>query len=161
MLTETGRVVAVDRESLWVETLQQSTCGSCSARKGCGHGLLSQMGSTRRNRLRVLLGDSPAAQFKLDDQVTIAIPEQVILHSSFVVYMLPLLCMLTLAAGMGQLFPTQAPDLMTAAGAIAGFVLGITLVRLHAWRHRDDIELQPRLLGRAPVTSFAEAPRSI
>ena len=44
MLIETGRVVAVEanEEALWVETIRQSTCGSCAANKGCGHGLLNR-----------------------------------------------------------------------------------------------------------------------
>ena len=40
MLTETGRVVAVDDDGLWVETVRRSTCNACGVRQGCGHGLL-------------------------------------------------------------------------------------------------------------------------
>ena len=29
MLTETGRVVAVDDDGLWVETVRRSTCNAC------------------------------------------------------------------------------------------------------------------------------------
>ena len=41
MLIETGRVVALEGNTVWVETLRQSACGSCSARAGCGHGVLN------------------------------------------------------------------------------------------------------------------------
>ena len=44
MLLETGRVVAVDADSVWVETIRRTTCGSCAVQKGCGHGLLNQLG---------------------------------------------------------------------------------------------------------------------
>ena len=148
MLTETGRVVAVEDDGLWVETLRQSTCGACAAQKVCGHGLLSQLGSGGQNYVRVLFGGQLPEQYALDDQVRFAIPEQVVVRSSFIVYLLPLLCMLVLAAAMALGFPQQSGDLVTALGAALGLLLGIALVRLHAWWHRDDMQLQPRLLGR-------------
>ena len=36
MLEETGTVVKIEPDALWVETVQTTTCGSCSARRGCG-----------------------------------------------------------------------------------------------------------------------------
>lgn len=41
MLTETGRVIAIDDDGVWVETLKQSACHQCKARKGCGQKLLA------------------------------------------------------------------------------------------------------------------------
>jgi sigma-E factor negative regulatory protein RseC len=154
MLTETGRVVAVERDGLWVETIRQSTCGSCAAQNGCGHGLLNRIAEGRRNYVRVL-GPGPAiAACAVDDQVRISIPDQVILRGSLVVYMLPLLCMLSLAAGAVVLWP-MSQDLAAAGGAGTGLLLGFALVRWHAWRHRHDRELQPTLLE---VLSSAPAP---
>jgi sigma-E factor negative regulatory protein RseC len=158
MLTEVGRVVAIEDDSLWIETLRQSTCGACVAQKGCGHGLLNRMGSRGRNYIRVLLGNQLSAQFALDDQVRIAIPEQVVVRSSVVVYLLPLSIMLLLAVVLAQAFPRQPVDLMASLGAVLGFMLGIALVRLHAWWYRDDVRLQPRLLGRVASTPLIESP---
>ena len=58
MLTEVGRVIAVERDGLWVETIRSSTCGSCGARKACGHGLANQMRDGERGLVRVLPGDA-------------------------------------------------------------------------------------------------------
>ena len=149
MLVETGRVVAVEGDALWVETIRQSTCGSCAARKGCGHGLLNRIGDGRTGYVRVLSGESAACEAAVDDQVRISIPEQVILRGSVVVYVLPLLCMLAAAATAHGLWPAR-PDLAAAAGAALGLGLGFALVRLHAWRHRDDRSLQPTLLEVLP-----------
>ena len=44
MLKESGKVVSIEDDGLWVETIQQSTCGSCRAKKGCGQQLLSKIG---------------------------------------------------------------------------------------------------------------------
>jgi sigma-E factor negative regulatory protein RseC len=154
MLSETGRVVAVEAESLWVETIRQSTCGTCSAQKGCGHGLLNQVGNGRSNYLRVLLGDKSAHNYMVDDEVRIAIPEQVILRGSFVVYMIPLVMTLLVAGLVQSLLPGQ--DIGGIGGAVAGFLIGIGFVRWHAARHRDDPELQPRLLGPAHSAGVME-----
>lgn len=145
MLIETGRVVALDTEGLWVETIRQSTCGSCAAQKGCGHGLLNRISDGKRGYIRVLWGEKNSCDCAVDDQVRISIPAEVILRGSFVVYLLPLLTMLGGAAAAAGLLP-GSQDLMAAAGAAAGFGLGLVVVRWHAWLHRGDDKLQPTLL---------------
>jgi len=145
MLIETGRVVAVDTDGLWVETIRQSTCGSCAAQKGCGHGLINRISDGKRSYIRVLPGDRGPADCSVDDQVRISIPEDVILRGSMIVYMLPLLCMLGGAAAAVSMLP-GSQDVLAALGAAVGFVLGFSLVRWHAWRHRNDRSLQPTLL---------------
>ncbi len=156
MLIETGRVVAVEaaQESLWVETIRQSTCGSCAANKGCGHGLLNRIADGRTGYVRVLSGVVAAAQCSVDDQVRISIPEQVILRGSVVVYLLPLLCMLAGAAAADLLWPGHH-ELAAVAGAAGGLAAGFALVRWHAWRHRQDRALQPTLLEVLPRANLA------
>lgn len=155
MLLETGRVVAVDDDGVWVETIRKTTCGSCAAQKGCGHGLLNKISDGRRSLIRALPGRISASDCQVDDEVQISIPEDVILRGSLVVYILPLLTMLTGAAAGANLV-TASADLGSALGALAGIAVGFALVRLHAHRHRDDHSLQPTLVeilqhGAEPV----------
>ena len=146
MLTETGRVVAVEADSIWVETIRQSTCGACAVRKGCGHGLLNRFSEGRRGYIRVLPGDLlQAADCQIDDQVMIAIPEEVILRGSFIVYLMPLLALLG-GAVLGSRLAPASPDPGAVLGALIGFGLGLALVRWHAWNHRDDHRLQPTMV---------------
>ena len=149
MLTETGRVVAVEPDCLWVETVRQSVCGTCSANKACGHGLLNRLGDGRRSFLRVANNSFDPDQFRVDDQVQIAIPESLLLRSSFLVYLLPLLCALSLAALGPVLLPTLG-DAGAIAGASMGIAVGFALVRWHALVHREDKQLQAQLLGPVP-----------
>jgi len=145
MLYESGRVVAMDADGLWVETIRQSTCGACAAQKGCGHSLINSISDGQRSYLRVLPGRCGVSDCSLDDQVRFSIPEEVILRGSLVVYVLPLVCMLlgaVLAVNYGQ----GGQDILAALGASAGFALGFALVRWHAWRHRDDVGMQPTLV---------------
>ena len=148
MLTENGRVVAVEREWLWVETIRQSTCGSCSAAKGCGHGLMNQAGDGRRSYLKVSCKAFPEGRFQIDDEVCIAIPEHLMLGGSFILYMVPLLTTLIMAGAWFALVPA-ATDLGTFAGAVLGFCIGLMLVRLHAVWRGNNPDYNPRLLGPA------------
>jgi sigma-E factor negative regulatory protein RseC len=146
MMIESGRVVAVERDGLWVETIRKSTCGTCAVQKGCGHGIINRMTDGSRNYLRVLPGDHSLSECAVDDQVRFAVPEEVILRGSLVVYVLPLLCMLSGALLAVRAVPGNQ-DLLAAIGAAVGFVAGIGLVRWHAWRHRDDAAMQPTLVA--------------
>jgi sigma-E factor negative regulatory protein RseC len=149
MLTETGRIVAIQADGIWVETIRSSTCGACSVQKGCGHGLLSRIGEGRRGYIKVLPGALSLADCAVNDRVRISIPEEVILRGSAVVYMVPLLCMLLGAALSAGLWP-GGTDLAAMVGALLGLGTGLVLVRWHAWRHRYDSSLQPTLLGVEP-----------
>ena len=146
MLLETGRVVAVEADSVWVETIRQSTCGACAAQKGCGHGLLNRISDGHRSLIRVLPGKVAASDCAVDDEVRIAIPEDVILRGSLIVYILPLLLMLA-GAFLGSIWVAANADLGAALGAVAGFVAGFMLVRAPAHRPRNDDSLQPTLEG--------------
>jgi len=154
MLTETGRVVAVEDDGVWVETIRQSTCGACAARKGCGHGLLNRYAEGRSGYIRVLPGPTLQPQdCEVDDQVMISLPESVILRGSAILYLLPLA---TLLAGALAVATATGSDLGGLLGAAGGLAMGLGLVRLHAWHHRDDETLQPTM-----VEIVAEPPQAL
>jgi sigma-E factor negative regulatory protein RseC len=148
MLTENGRVVALEKDGLWVETLRKSTCGSCAVRKGCGHGLLNRMADGKRGLIRVLPGDQSIDDIRINDEVRIGIPEEVILRGSLVAYVLPLLAMLVGASAAVNWLPGDS-DLPALLGASAGLGLGFLCVRWHGSRHRLDPAYQPVLQGPA------------
>ena len=150
MLTETGRVVAVEPGWLWVETIRRSTCGSCAAAKGCGHAIMNSIGDGTRNYLKVSTAAFPDGRFQVDDNVAIAIPERILLDSALVVYGAPLAATLAGAALAAGFLP-GASDAETVLGAAVGFVGGLTLVRLHAWWFRNHNAFHPRLIGPAPT----------
>lgn len=148
LLTEQGRVVAVADDHVWVETFSASTCGSCSAQKGCGQGLLNSVGRGRQNLLKVLLPKGYPRVLGLGDTVDIAVPEKVLIGGAFWVYLLPLLSLLV---GMGAVdqFAPAAGDTGAALGALGGFIAGLGLVRLHALLTAKRADYQPRLLDPA------------
>ena len=145
MLTESGRVVGLEDDGVWVETIRRSTCGTCAAQKGCGHGLLHRISEGKRGYIRVLPGEHSIDHYKVDDQVLISIPEEVILRGSLVAYVMPLLTMLAGALSAVNLLSGNE-DLLAVCGAAVGLAFGFALVRWHGTRHRRDPAFQPVLL---------------
>lgn len=146
MLLETGRVVAVETDGVWVETINKTSCGSCAAQKGCGHGMMNRISEGRRSLIRALPGKVLPMDCSVDDEVSISIPEEVILRGSLLVYILPLITMLGGAWAGAAVIPLSE-DAAGGLGAILGFALGFGLVRWHAFRHRNDQSLQPVLMA--------------
>jgi sigma-E factor negative regulatory protein RseC len=142
MFIEIGRIVGIESESLWVESIQRSACGSCQAQKGCGHSMLAKWGVTA-SRLRVLLDGRDPSSFKLGDAVQIGVPEEVIAKGSLFVYLVPLLMMLATTFIAHQ---QGFGDGLSALSALAGLLLGALIVRWRSYQIRFDNGLHPILI---------------
>ncbi|MBO3276491.1 SoxR reducing system RseC family protein [Pseudomonas schmalbachii] len=140
MIEERGRVVALEKGAVWVETVRQSTCSGCSMNAGCGQGLLGMLGiGARRGRVRALTG----LQLSVGDSVVFGIREDLLLKSALQFYLLPLLGLFAAALLTSQCGLSE--PLVVLAG-IAGFLASWSFVRRHSRRHSDDPALQPVVL---------------
>lgn len=139
MILETATVLAIESDSLWVETVQTSTCDSCVAKKGCGTQTLSKlMGNT--SQIRVVAEPHQLQQLTVGQQITIAIPEDVVVGASLLVYLLPLLCSL-----LGLWLLSSSGDTLALLGAILGLFLGAVIVNRYSHTLRDNPRLNPVL----------------
>lgn len=154
MLTETGRVVALEGGVAWVETLRRDTCGQCAARAGCGHGLLnSTLPGASRALVRARLPDALRGEVQVQDTVQLALSEKSLLRAASLLYLLPLAAALAaalladqflVAAGSGQ----GRADLQVSVAALLGLVAGLMLLRQLAKRRSDDPTLVPLVMLR-------------
>ena len=142
MILETGRIVAIEPQGLWVETIQRSACGSCQAQKGCGQSLLARFGATA-SYLWVLLEARDPKNYQIGSEVKIGVPEDVIAKGSLFVYMVPLLFMIAATVLAHQ---QMASDGMSALYALGGLLVGAAIVRWYSYRIRFDSRLQPVLV---------------
>lgn len=142
MIHEKGRIVAIEPDGLWVETIQRSTCNSCSAEKGCGQSLMAKL-SGHTSYLWVLLQGRDANRYQLGDEVEIGVPESVVVNGSLFAYLVPLFGMIL---GAGVAHHQFASEGFTILSAFAGLVAGAVLVRWHSHRTRFDSRLQPVLI---------------
>ncbi len=148
MLEERERIVAVDNEVVWVETIQLSTCGSCAAKKGCGQSLLASLGA-KPNVLRVLLPTGKSGDYRLDQPIIIGLPENIVIKTSLLLYMLPLCSMLAGSAAAHNYFGNE---LFTIAMALAGLFLGAVVINLYSHKYRGDPRFQPVIIDREEVS---------
>jgi len=139
MILETGIVVAVESDGLWVETIQKSACEVCVAEKGCGQKFLSKLAG-KTVSIRVLRNKRSSEEFTVGQSVTIGIPEDIIVMASLLVYLLPIFT----AIGGAWLFSDS--DWQAVGGAFGGLLLGGLLVNLHSVRKRDDVRFNPVLM---------------
>ena len=140
MIEEQGRVVALEPGAVWVETLRKSTCSSCSANAACGQGLMDRLGVGRqRGYVRAL----SQMQLAVGDTVIIGVREDLLVRSSLLVYLLPLLGLLAaalLANGLGLSEP-----LVILCGLL-GLSVTWLMVRWRAARVAENPFLQPVVL---------------
>ena len=120
MLEESGQVVDLDGDFAWIESERRSTCGSCTARTGCGTGVIAKVLGRKRIRLRAVNRIDAA----VGDHVVIGIAESGVVRGSLAVYAVPLATLLG-GAIVGQLVGLYllqtANDLPSIAGAAGGF----------------------------------------
>ena len=158
MLTEKGRVVAIEGDTVWVETLRQSTCGSCTARSGCGHGMLNgAMPGASRGLVKTRLSADAGLDLKIHDEVEISIPEGGFLRAAALLYAVPM--MATLAAALltdhflvSEVASQSSTDLQVTAAAAAGLAAGLLLVRYYSRRADsradNDDGFRPHISGK-------------
>lgn len=142
MIKETGKVISIDTDGVWVETIQQSACQSCAAQKGCGQSLIAKA-TGKTTAIRALADNNDLKSLKVDDQVVIGIPENVVVTGTLLTYFLPLTLMV-----IGVLVASEisVSDFFVAVGAIAGLACGGLLVRLHSYFNRTNTDVQPMLI---------------
>ncbi len=145
MIEQTGKVVAVEQGIAWVQTVQQSTCSTCSANKGCGTAVLNKLSSGRvmqmpfKDHLGVDVGDS----------VVVGIPDDALLKASFLVYFMPLLLLVLGAVLADKLWPDN--EIYSVLAGLSGLFFGFILVKIMASSSRMAADTQPVLIRRAAV----------
>ncbi|MEH6357546.1 MAG: SoxR reducing system RseC family protein [Pseudomonadales bacterium] len=147
MIEETGRVVAVKGAEVWIETIRNSSCSGCSARSGCGQGLLAKIkdGSRRHIRLHTEL------QLAVDDEVVLGLPEQAFIRSSFLAYGLPLLSLIGAVLIADKVLGLAEPWVI--ASAVSGLATGFLAVRLISQLGAIRSDFEPVVIKTIPAVA--------
>ncbi|MEX2476619.1 SoxR reducing system RseC family protein [Marinobacter sp.] len=138
MITESGKVVAIEGHRAWVQTIRNSACQSCSARHGCGQKVLASASGGKANQVLVSNGLSAV----VGDEVILAIDEAALLRASMLVYAVPLVLMVV-GAVIGHQW-SGGYDLAAMAGAAAGLGSGFLVARRQQRKSAGDYE--PRMV---------------
>lgn len=149
VLKETAKIVAIDTDALWVETIQRSVCGSCVAQKGCGQTLLNRLGA-KPVYLRVLLDGRDASNYQIGQRINIGIPDDVVVKSSLLAYLLPLAGSLVFAAVVHTFYDEEWITLLS---MLLGLSLGSFIVNYCTKRYRNDQRYQPVILDEKGISN--------
>lgn len=145
MLVEFGEVTKLEFGAVWVKTIRRSTCGTCSAKNGCGQQLLNKFGAydfdvrATIDRLRFHEGD-----IQVGDRVEIGIAEGAVVLGSLLVYGLPLLLMLLVISICGS----AGMELSAAIMGMLSLAFGVVLVRWVLKRFFAQKFFEPTVLHR-------------
>lgn len=141
MFTEIGHVVAEDGDTVWVQTQSKTGCSSCKVSNTCGSGIVNKAFSHKvfvtplKNTLNA----------KMNDEVEVGIPEDLVLKASFVVYFLPLICLI-LALAVSSLLISNLSELGSIFSAAIGLCVGFVGVKWFAHSQQAKSQLEPVLL---------------
>jgi len=140
MIEESGRVVAIEGDDVWIETIRTSSCSGCSARSGCGQGLLAKVKDGTRSHIRL----QTDLKLAVDDEVILGLPEQAFIRSSFLAYGFPLLMLIVAVLLADSVFGLAEPWII--AVALLGLAAGFYFVRLISQRGAARDDFQPEIL---------------
>lgn len=136
-----ARVISVEEGYAWVEIPRRvAACGNCENSSNCQTGLLDGSGAARRYRV-----PNPISAC-IGDTVQLHVADNVLLHASFVSYLLPAI----LAIGGAALGQFAAADSGAVLGTVAGLALGLLFLRRA--EHRGN-SAEPMLSIRRHSTS--------
>lgn len=154
MLKETGTVVAVESDGLWVETLKQSACAKCSAKQGCGQQLMSRLSPAENmTYIKAIYTDTTKKQaWETGDQAVLAVEENALVFAALLSYGLPLLGMMAGILMGAKLGGALSNDLYTAFGALLGLLFGGGAVRLHSLYTKGKAVFQPHVIAKGIAT---------
>lgn len=160
MLYETGRVVAVESDGLWVETLKQSACAQCAAKAGCGQKLLNNFAVSHNMTLikAIFSHLSPHEEWGVGDQVLLGIDRQALVKAALLTYMLPLVLMLLgICAGFYIYEHFDVHEATSVIGGALGLLGGAFLVRLHSSSATGKSCYQAHVVGKSIISEDSAA----
>jgi sigma-E factor negative regulatory protein RseC len=124
-LSETGRVVAVELDAVWIEADRSAACNKCAARAGCGQGALSALLMSGKGRVRATSGETLSAeQCNVGDQVVIQVPEATLLSGTLLIYGFPLV-----TGAILSMLASTLGDLWSAAAFAIGLLSSFAILR--------------------------------
>ena len=148
MITEQAIVVSANKSETWIETQRKSSCGQCSANKGCGTSVLSKILGNKFSTMKAI----NKIDAKVGDNVIVALNESALLKGAFMAYIVPLLFIFVFAL-LGQLLVSlmSLPDyeLFIIAFSLLGFILGLKQLKRFSKSIANDEDFQPVIIKRA------------
>ena len=153
MIEENAWVIAIENDMALIEVQRKAVCDTCAVNNGCGTGILAKAMNNRRFQMKV----RNTVDACVGDEVIVGIEDDMLIKSSFAVYIIPLL-LLFIGAWIGEnsagAFPSSSPEGLSVLFGMAGLVAGFAWVRYFSKRISSDDRYQPLLLKRKDTSGY-------
>ncbi len=147
MIEEKAIVVSIRDDNIVIETQKKSSCGSCSANKACGTGIVANYLKPKT----VTFNIKNTINAQIGDQIVVGINERIFLFGSFLMYILPLLFILCFAL-IGDYVAKQAAlidsELWVILMSGLGFILSIVFMRYLLKNKLNLLQFNPELIRK-------------
>ena len=153
MITENAIVVAVEGDQTWIQTQRKSTCGQCSASKGCGTSVLAKVVGNKFSKMTAI----NKIDAQVGDEVVVGLTEKSILKGAFMAYLSPLLYLFVFSF-VGQFISNVLQyndnEFLTIAFAILGFYFGMRRLQRFSVLISKNENYQPVILKKTNPSSI-------
>ncbi|WP_420933342.1 SoxR reducing system RseC family protein [Alteromonas sp. A081] len=148
MIEESAKVVAIDGDSVTVESAIKSTCSSCQAQSECGTGVISRALAPKMQRLTL----STPMTVAVGQTVTIGVPEAGVLSASAWIYLLPLFIFIACFSLASYVLPHVGLS-HELWGILPSAIVTVSVYRYVAKKLQrvDSAKYQPVLLEAIPL----------
>lgn len=141
MLKEQGHVVEVKQDIAMVQTVSKASCSSCQVNSTCGTGIISKAFG-ERSFITPITNSVKAQQ---GDLVEVGIPEDLVIKTSLLVYLLPLAFMFLFSLLASYNLPNLSELWLIVVGFI-GLGFGFFVVKYYGNKLSKNNQLEPVLL---------------
>ncbi len=122
MIEKMAVVTHLENSRVWLKAETTSGCAGCAQKTGCSTADFIQ--AMPKRELEIVNEGS----FAVGEEVFIALEESQFLRASFLLYLLPLLCMLFGVAGASALLPNPSAEVWLVPISLLSLLAGFRLV---------------------------------
>lgn len=144
MIETRAVVVKTEKNQVWIESCQTSSCGQCSQQQQCSTRVLDSLNQKQTFAIATEL------DLKTGDKVQIAIAENQVLRAAVIIYLMPL-CALFSGAGIAEsLLPNSFSntELIISGSALLSFFSSLRLIKSLQQRFLNQHHCQPVIIKK-------------
>ena len=134
---EVATVVAIDGDSVCLQTETKNGCGECSSKSSCG----SMKLFTPKQDESYLLKVENKLGLKVGDAVTLELSGAKLIQGSLLLYLLPLFALFVFA-GLGKML---AGEMASAMAGLSGLTLALFWVKKHLAKKAVSTHFLPKI----------------
>ncbi len=138
MMKQKAIVIAIDNTTIWLDAERQSICSKCQFKKFCNAKLLDNHIGDNFFKITV----DKQINVAVGQQVQLSIPEQSLIQSAFIMYIIPLIIMFLLTVIAQLLNFSEAGEFIA---SICGLAIGFYLIHIQ-FQKNNKTDMQAKIL---------------